>query len=195
MEPISNSRSAGVSSTEPSTRERIDQIRMGAGSSPEEMLALASLDVEEAADRSQQTRRLDRQASGQQRRGSIAKRRKAAKLQLGGQLVQSAGAIASSATSVLGGSRGDETAQANTKALADAGTALHDATGALLANLGSQAEQDAAMMDLHADEAQQRSSDSGEHADALDQHQSKLMQATESISRLRHDAMMASIRG
>lgn len=186
MEPIQNNRSAAVTAAE-TTSERIDQIRLGAGSSPEEMLALASLDVEEAADRSRQTRRLDREASGLLQRGAIGKKRKAARLQLAAQIVSAVGTIASSATNVLGGE--------GAKPWAEAGGAHHDAVSAALSYRASEVTEDANMLELHGQEAQQRSSDSGEHADALDQHQGKLMQATESISRLRHDAMMASIRG
>ncbi|MFK8000148.1 MAG: hypothetical protein AB8H86_11170 [Polyangiales bacterium] len=186
MEPISSSRSAGISA-ESSTTERLDQIRMGAGSSPEEMLALASLDVEEAADRSRQTRRLDRQASGVLQRGAIEERRDAAKWQLGSQVFSAAASVATSAAE-MPKSKGMQTLN---KSLG----ALGDAVGAGLGYRATQLNQDAATLDLHADEAQQRAGDSGEHADALDQHQGKLMQATESIARLRHDAMMASIRG
>jgi hypothetical protein len=187
MEPISNNRSAGVAPTEASTSERIDQIRMGAGSSPEEMLALASLDVEEAAGRSRQTRRLDREASGTLQRGAIAKRRKAARLQMAGQIVGAAASVVTSAAAIP---------EAKTTEVLIGGLgALGEAVGAGLGGRASQVTEDANLLDVHADEAKQRSSDSGEHADALDQHQSKLMQATENISRLRHDAMMASIRG
>ena len=160
---------------------------MGAGSSPEEMLALASLDVEEAAGRSRQTRRLDREASGQLQRGAIAKRRTAAKWQLAGQVVGAAASVATAAAELPNGTG----AQTLIKGLGSLG----DAVGAGLGYRASQVTEDANMLDLHADEARQRSSDSGEHADALDQHQGKLMQATESISRLRHEAMMESIRG
>ena len=186
MEPISNSRSA-LSTIETETSERIDQIRMGAGSSPEEMLALASLDVEEAAGRSRQTRRLDREASGLQQRAAIEKKRDAAKWKLGGQVVGAAGSMATSAAALPEGK--------GYKALIESGGALMNATGAGLGYRSDQITQDAEMLGLHSSEARERAQDSGEHADALDQHQSKLMQATESISRLRHDAMMASIRG
>lgn len=186
MEPISSSRSAGLP-PEASTTERLDQIRMGAGSSPEEMLALASLDVEEAAGRSRQTRRLDREASGMLQRGAITKRRKAAKLQMAGQIVGAAASVVTSAAAIPDAK--------TTEVLVGGLGALGDAIGAGLSGRAGQVTEDANMLELHADEAQQRAGDSGEHADALDQHQGKLMQATESIARLRHDAMMASIRG
>lgn len=159
-------------------------LRLRGDSSPEAVLALAALNVEESADRARETRTSLRQSRGTQQRAAIAEKRRAARFDFAASLVQGV----ASAAGGLAGMDGNES-------LGKTLEGLGSAAGACIKIGSANATQAAETSELQAREMGEAAEDSGAHAQRQEQHASKAMQNASDLARGRHEAMMLAIRG
>lgn len=148
-----------------------------AATSPEMVLAAASMELQDSADRSRSIRQNERQLASATKRVAIAERRRAAQWEAVGGMVSAAGSMASAAS--------------GNDAYGSAGE-----LGKSLAGFGvAHATERAETMDLVSNEATARAEDIGDALERTERSADKAMQGADTVAKAQHDARMAILRG
>lgn len=175
-----------VNGTAPSTfsvEALMDDARNGLAmmGAAEAVIAEASLEIQECADRSRDVVRQQRHMRSRERREAIADRRAAAKAALAGSILNGVGTIAGSAAGQ--GNGGDAI-----KAAGELGKGLADFAGAMRT-------EDAAMHELVATEHQEVADDLRKDSDDADRTADKLLDGVAQISQAIQQARLRAAGG
>lgn len=150
----------------------------------EQSIAEASLMLEEAADRSRTGDRASRRLARQSQRAGLERKRDAARLQLIGTVLESAGKAAASTTS---GTSAEGLGEV-TEALAKAGKVATDW-------MAQDAELDAEGHSIAADAHREMADVERDATERSTRFADRAQQHLEEIARAKHEAMMAALRG